>query len=305
MKVLLVDDNEINLEIQKMMLESCGLEVITADNGRAAVELSQENDFFMIFMDIHMPEMDGYTACEVIRKNNRNIPVIALSADVPRDDERFHSSGMTGFLTKPLQLDSVKDLLRKYMSVENTGTVSSNVDVIFDYNGLIAVMRDEKAAFRLIKQFLSVHRKDCEKLIEMTRQGNFIGAREILHNVTGISGNMFCKRLYSVSCVLRNELREEKCGSLIEFADVWNETCRELQECYDNLAEKYPSYEYQPDWATLWQNFINLSYAFDISAVDVFTENIQSFISNMNADDFRRLKKAVLSYDFLGISDNF
>lgn len=305
MKVLLVDDNEINLEIQKMMLESCGLEVITADNGRMAVDIFQEYDFFMVFMDIHMPEMDGYTACGIIREKNTSVPVIALSADVPRDEKRFKHSGMTGFLTKPIQIDSLKELLKKYTDSDIDYKVEDSSDVIFDYSSLIEVMRDEKSAFKLIKQFLSIHSKDCEQLIEMTKQGNFIGAREILHNVTGISGNMFCKRLYGISCTLRNELKDERCESIMEFADIWNETCQMLKEYHDRLAEKYPSYEHTSDWQTLWNSFISLAYDFDISAVDIFTEKTQSFMANMSSDDFRKLKNAVLNYDFLWISDNF
>ncbi len=304
-KVLLVDDNEINLEIQSLMLEGCGLDVTTADSGETAVELAGKQDFSLIFMDINMPEMDGYTACGLIRKKNKSVPVIALSADrISADDSRFTESGMSGSLLKPLQINELKELLSKYINIDSAETVHDSDDVIFDYDELIAVMKDEKAVLRVLKQFLSIHNRDCEILTEYAENGNFIGAREILHNITGISGNMFCKRLYRLSCSLSAELKQERYYSLKEFTEVWNLTFKALSECHINLSEKYPSDDYKSDWKTLWESFFSLACEFDISAVDIFTENIQSFMANMNAEKFKKLKKYVLNYDFLWISEN-
>ncbi|MDE5853836.1 MAG: hypothetical protein K2H19_02090 [Ruminococcus sp.] len=58
------------------------------------------------------------------------------------------------------------------------------------------------------------------------------------------------------------------------------------------------------EWNSLWDNFILLCREFDISAVDIFSENIQTFIANMSNEKFIKLKKAVLDYDFMWISDN-
>lgn len=304
-KVLLVDDNEINLEIQSLVLESCQLDVTTADSGKTAVKLIEEQDFSMVFMDINMPEMDGYTACGLIREKDKSMPVIALSADkISADDSRFIESGMSDSLLKPLQMTELKELLGKYINIDTAEAVHDSDDVIFAHDELIAVMKDEKAVLRVLKQFLSIHGRDCEILAEYVRNSNFIGAREILHNITGISGNMFCKRLYRLSCSLSAELRQERYNNLEEFTQVWNLTFSTLAEYHDRLAEKYQSDDYKSDWKTLWESFFSLACEFDISSVDIFTENIQSFMANMKADDFKRLKKSVLNYDFLWISDN-
>ncbi len=301
-KVLLVDDNEINLEIQSILLKNCGFDVTTADSGMSAVEIAQKQDFSLIFMDINMPEMDGYTACRLIREKNKSVPVIALSADRIEDDNRFISSGMNASLLKPLQMTELKELLGRYISADTD--VSSEDDVIFAYDELLAVMKDEKAVLSILKQFLSIHRQDCEMLVENAVNGNFIGAREILHNIKGISGNMFCKKLYRISCSLSAELKQERFDSLEEFTEVWDATFNELNLCHDSLAEKYPSDDYKSNWKSLWESFFSLACEFDISAVDIFTENIQSFMDNMNKEDFRKLRKAVLNYDFLWISEN-
>lgn len=302
LKVLLVDDNEINLEIQSLMLKNCGLDITTADNGKSAVEIARQQDFALIFMDINMPEMDGFTACRLIRETNKSVPVIALSADRAEEDSRFAISGMSGSLLKPMQAVELNELLSRYISVDTA--VPAEDDAVFAYDEFLAVMKDEKAIMRILKQFLSVHKKDCEMLAEDIINKNFIGAREILHNITGISGNMFCKKLYEISCSLSAELKQERSDSLEEFTDVWNITFCELTQQYNILSEKYLSDNYKSDWKSLWENFFSLACEFDISAVDIFTENIQSFIENMNTKDFRKLRKAVLNYDFLWISEN-
>lgn len=304
MRVLVVDDNEINLEIQKMMLESCGLEVDTAESGKEAVELAGKHDFSIIFMDINMPEINGYTACNLIRKTNKDVAVIALSADNPENDSRFEESGMTDYLIKPLQADELKKLLKKYMDIQTEIKTSNAENVIFDYDGLISVIKDERAVLRLLNQFISVHNRDCELLNENIKAGNFSDARQIMHNIKGISGNMFCRKLYKMSCALNDELKKECFGSIGEFTEIWDITVRTLEEYHDKLYEKYPSKASTTDWKTLWNSFISLCYEFDISAVDIFTEHMQLFMANMGAEKFKHLKKAVLNYDFLWISDN-
>lgn len=304
MRVLVVDDNDINLEIQKMTLESCGLDVDTAESGKEAVELAREHNFSIIFMDINMPGIDGYTACKLIRETDKEVTVIALSADNPEDDSRFAESGMNDYLIKPLQADALKKMLKKYMDIQAEIKSANEENVIFDYDGLINVIRDEKIVLRLLNQFISVHNRDCEILNENVKNGDFAEARKIMHNIRGISGNMFCRRLYKLSCKLNSELRQEHSESLSEFTEIWGITFRTLKEHHDKLEKKYPAKEDKTDWNTLWKSFIALSYEFDISAVDIFTEHMQSFMANMSAEKFKQLKKAVLNYDFLWISDN-
>ncbi len=305
LKILIVDDNEINLEIQALMLENLGLDVTTANRGKMAVSLAKEQQFALIFMDINMPEMDGYTACRLIRENNITIPVIALSADeIPPDDSRFVESGMTGSLLKPLQAGELQKLLSKYIDIDSAEISTDSDDVIFDYDELISVMKDEKAVLSVLKQFLAIHNKDCEILTEYAHNGNFLGAREILHNITGISGNMFCRKLYRLACELSAELRRQQYDILPEFTEVWEQTFKELSLYHDELSKKYPCDEDKSDWHSLREKFLALACDYDISAVDMFTENINSFMANMNADKFKKLKKSVLNYDFMWIAEN-
>lgn len=116
--VLLADDAKVNQIVAVDMLESFGAEVDTADNGREAVEkyLANPQKYDVIFMDIQMPEMDGYEATAKIRDSGApgagDIPIIAITANAFREDEqRSLAARMNGHIRKPLDLEQVEDTI--------------------------------------------------------------------------------------------------------------------------------------------------------------------------------------------------
>jgi|GEM_PF-1148745 len=120
-KVLLAEDNEINTEIALRLLEEMGLTVECAANGEEALEkfkASPEGEFDLIFMDLQMPKMNGYEATRQIRALDRtdasSIPVVAMTADAFTNAmEESKNSGMNGFITKPLMINQICEVLEK------------------------------------------------------------------------------------------------------------------------------------------------------------------------------------------------
>lgn len=108
-RVLLVDDNHVNLLIAEEYLSRFGFTITTATTGIKAVKEAEDGDFDIIFMDCQMPEMDGYEATGIIRnqmadKKIRRAPIVALTANALKGDrERCFEAGMDDFLSKPLQ----------------------------------------------------------------------------------------------------------------------------------------------------------------------------------------------------------
>lgn len=123
LKVLLVEDNMINLNIETEILRELGFIIETAENGSIAVEKlanSEPGDFDLILMDIQMPVMDGRQATEEIRKLENpllaNIPIIALSANAFESDKRMSiESGMDAHLTKPMDVTLLLETITKTM----------------------------------------------------------------------------------------------------------------------------------------------------------------------------------------------
>lgn len=123
-KVLLVEDNELNMEIAEFILEEAGMNVITARNGKEGVDIFTESipgTFDIILMDIMMPVMDGLTASRTIRKMSRidakEIPIFAMTANAFLEDkERSKEAGINEHLSKPLDERKIIKMIKKYMS---------------------------------------------------------------------------------------------------------------------------------------------------------------------------------------------
>jgi CheY-like chemotaxis protein/nitrogen-specific signal transduction histidine kinase len=115
-KILLVEDNEINQEIMLASLKESSLDIDIANNGQIAVEKAKQNNYELILMDIQMPIMDGYEATKEIRSLNINTPIIALTANIIKEDfEKGKSVGMNEYLLKPIELDKLYSVLLKFI----------------------------------------------------------------------------------------------------------------------------------------------------------------------------------------------
>ena len=119
--VLVAEDNLVNQRLAVRMLENLKCRVDLVSNGADAVESAGKGGYDLILMDCHMPEMDGYRATEEIRRREaggRRIPIVALTASVMKEDqERCISSGMNGFLSKPLCPEELERLVNEGVSV--------------------------------------------------------------------------------------------------------------------------------------------------------------------------------------------
>jgi CheY-like chemotaxis protein len=118
-KVLLVDDDMRNIYSLTNALESEGLEVVTAENGKVALDLVKEDKAIdLVLMDVMMPEMDGYEATQEIRKieSLKALPIIALTAKAMKEDkEKCFAVGMSDYISKPVNLEQLLSLMRVWL----------------------------------------------------------------------------------------------------------------------------------------------------------------------------------------------
>ena len=122
-RILIVEDNELNLEIAEALIGQTGAYVESAPNGKEAVEMvrtSEEGYYDLIFMDVQMPVMNGYEATEQIRaldrKDARTLPIIAMTANAFSEDrQRASDAGMNGYAAKPIDMDVIIRIMQKYM----------------------------------------------------------------------------------------------------------------------------------------------------------------------------------------------
>ncbi len=119
LRILLAEDNDLNLQLMTLMLDQLGYKFTIAQNGQEAVKLVSENDFDLILMDVQMPILNGLEASRIIRTmpEGKNIFIIGLSANVfDEDRKKAIESGMNDYLTKPIRLYSLAQKLKIFAS---------------------------------------------------------------------------------------------------------------------------------------------------------------------------------------------
>ena len=118
-RVLLVEDNTINQQVAREILEQAGLAVDLANDGKEAVELAEKHKYDVILMDIQMPVMDGFAATNQIRNSkskNRNVPIVAMTAHAMAGDrEKSIAAGMVDHVTKPIDPAELCRILLKWI----------------------------------------------------------------------------------------------------------------------------------------------------------------------------------------------
>jgi signal transduction histidine kinase/CheY-like chemotaxis protein len=119
MKVLVAEDNNINVLVIKRFLEKWGIHYKVGANGKEALEMVDKEDFDLVLMDLHMPEMGGEDATKLIRLNTNkkinSLPIIALTANASSDtQQKLLNNGFTNYISKPFNPDNLFKLLKKY-----------------------------------------------------------------------------------------------------------------------------------------------------------------------------------------------
>ena len=208
-KVLLVEDNEINQLVAKQNLENFGLEIHTAINGAIAVEKAKKEHFDFIFMDLQMPIMDGFEASRRIRKFNLDIPIIALSAAVMKEDLKMtQEAGMNEHLAKPIEIEKLKNVLIKYLetsikkvaNIENE-VISEELEVSIDGVSMEELFHrlnnNKELSYKMLMNFANDKKDIVNELDSLNIESDEFNS--LMHNLKGLSGNLSLTDVYKYS----------------------------------------------------------------------------------------------------------
>jgi len=216
-RLLLAEDNEINQQVAKEILEGAGLAVTIANNGLEAVNAVKAGNYDAVLMDIQMPVMDGYTATREIRNLRseiRNVPIIAMTAHAMAGDEnKSIQAGMNGHVTKPIDPDQLFATLQKWIqpsekraatqapvvSVEPSGEdhVFSIEAALPGYlpgfdlsDGLKRLQGNKKLYRKLLLSFATDYNEAANEIREALDAEDFDQAHSLVHNLKGLAGNL-------------------------------------------------------------------------------------------------------------------
>lgn len=172
LRILVVDDNEINRKLNLILLRQWDAEVDEAADGIAAVEASTNRDYDLILMDVHMPAMDGLEAARRIRmsRGGKHVPIVALTANaLSGDRERYLSAGMDDYLEKPLSEKALRDTIEKWCALTANATHDRKEDMEGEGNGLSVSPRSDLPIIDVEHgiTWAGGHRKDWLALMRM------------------------------------------------------------------------------------------------------------------------------------------
>ncbi len=124
--ILVAEDNDINQKVIRQQLNLLGYAADIANDGREALKRLQNCDYALLLTDLHMPEMDGFELTKAIRSNETNkkhIPIVALTANALKGEkEHCLNAGMDDYLSKPVQLEDLRSVIEKYLSINQSAT---------------------------------------------------------------------------------------------------------------------------------------------------------------------------------------
>lgn len=233
--ILLVEDNETNKEIIISLLEDSGIKIDTASNGFEAVRKVEDNDYELVFMDIQMPVMDGYEATKEIRNSNKEIPIIALTANAMKDSiEKTLSAGMNRHLNKPIEVEklyqTLLDFISKkvnfeeelFQSTENQETILPDFETI-----------DKEYGLNLVLGMVNVYIKTLHGLVKY-KDLNFENMEEeefkrTIHSLKGISASAGALKVTNLAL----KIEEEE-----NTPDLLNIFKKELKKVIDEIETK-------------------------------------------------------------------
>ncbi|MEQ8905969.1 response regulator [Ekhidna sp.] len=117
-KIIVAEDSSVIQNLTKKILSQLNYEISSVKNGQQVIDLLKKDDFGMVLLDIHMPVMDGMECARQIRSlegNNKNIPIVAITGNANNYTmEDFEKVGINAFIPKPLNYDSVVEMVKKY-----------------------------------------------------------------------------------------------------------------------------------------------------------------------------------------------
>jgi two-component system sensor histidine kinase/response regulator len=228
-RILLVEDNDINQQVARELLEDAGLVVEVADNGQIALDKVQSGQWDLVFMDMHMPVMDGVTATERIRAmpGFERLPIVAMTANAMEQDRRkCLDSGMNDFLIKPIDPEDMWSILLRWVRprakpqlvavparpeqpVADTG-LPQGIDGLDTALGLSRMMGKKPLYLAMLRRYATSQQDVMGDIRRAIATGDYTTAERLAHTAKAVSGNVGAVRVQERAAQLEMALRERR-----------------------------------------------------------------------------------------------
>jgi two-component system sensor histidine kinase/response regulator len=321
-KILLVEDNEMNLDLAIELLQDVGADVTIARNGLEALNHVDSLTFDCVLMDIQMPEMDGLTATQKIRQNeqHKRLPILAMTAHAMKGEaEKSLAAGMNEHITKPidpfvLYTALIKHIHQKDISIQQTSgeVLPYQIEGINLQDGLYRLGNKRASYEKLLKSYAAVYgniEEECEQLL---RDQQIKPIAAYVHTLSGITGNIGALELHArlapLSSKLHHQIQQESLqlseDELLECKQLASDISGLIQRINHTLNEHAEEITGKPtiDDKTLsekWSELLVLTSNNDSAALDIAESLLLNYSLDMETS--YRLKKcmtALENFDF-------
>ena len=256
LRILLVEDNEVNQQVAREILESAGASVTIASHGAEAVEILTGGErlasFDAVLMDLQMPEMDGFTATKLLRAKPefRELPIIAMSADAMTEAvQRCLEAGMNDHIGKPFVPDALFATLERWTH----GRVRSPSDLPakprgagqeailpeiegLDMTAALQRVAGNKRLYRdLLTQFVAKHESTGNRIKEALESGDRNQVERLAHSLKGVAGNLGINRIFVLAGNLEkaiSESHERAVGVTQELTSAMDRQIRTIRAAF-------------------------------------------------------------------------
>jgi PAS domain S-box-containing protein len=240
-RILLAEDNSTNRDVGLAQLRKLGYEATVVNNGAEAVNALERGSYDLVLMDCEMPVMDGFEATHRIRASQHpGIPIIAVTADaMPADRDRCLSEGMNDYISKPVELQHLEQVLLKWLRPSERGGLEktreeASAKGVFDADGLMRRLSgDRQLASITLRGFLQDVPSQLDNLRRMLGASNASGMRAQAHMLKGAAATVAAEGLRAIALEMERTATTgnlDPCGELLPRAAEEFERFRSVLE---------------------------------------------------------------------------
>ncbi len=248
-EILVVEDNIVNQQVAQALLHEMGLSVSLVNNGKEALELLEQKDFDLVFMDIQMPVLDGFETTKQIRAQPqwKDLPIIAMTAYVThKESKEIIAIGMNDHLTKPIEVNKLAATLKNWLTVvsekEKQTTPPNQVvphQSILNIEAALPRFANNKKLYDNALRFtVASHANSIDKLSILLEKNKEDQAQIFLHTMRGEMGTIGAETVFDLCSKLEHALRNKQTETapllLDELAEALNQLTNSVNKQQNN-----------------------------------------------------------------------
>ncbi|MFA6921002.1 MAG: response regulator [Gallionella sp.] len=318
--LLLVEDNEVNQQVARELLERIGISVTVAENGNEAIALVQEEEFDGVLMDMQMPVMDGITATLEIRKFERlqALPIIAMTANaMAMDKEKCLAAGMNDHISKPIDPNHMLATLAKWIvpahpkavpAASSPGQPESLPELpgVNVAEGVRRMGGSLAAYYSVLEKFRGNQDRAATALIESLAAGDRETAERLAHTLKGVAGTLGAETIRQQASELETMIRGGEDAAKIErLLSFLGEGLNALFAAIDRVLESHrmthQGAQPEPDAAeisSLLELLAGQLQLFDTQSHDTMEKITQRVKNTPGWQSFVKLDRYINAYDY-------